>query len=237
MRRLFARFALLCLAPAAVAEPVTRPGFSFDAPRGWIAVTPDRREMMEHAPTSVRQVLARIDLRQVEAFVVDPAEDEFHESVNVVTQPGEMPVTEYSRADLARTLPEHYENSGVSVQSMRVEIATLGKNRVLLAISDLRLSGTEVDLRQWQVFVPGRGRTYTLTCTARKQDFAEREPIFQSVLESLTVEAPAGQGGILGGAARGALFGGAAGAVAALAFALWRWKKRTGDPVANPPGR
>jgi hypothetical protein len=225
---------------AAVAGEYRDPaGFSFTYPEGWLAVSEPSKTLVNNAPPEIRSWLDknRVSLSQVTMVLVRVAPEEFVESLNVVVTPQEIPIKQETIAKLLTTLTQQYGSLGATIKNLNARLQNVDANEVIVVDFDSRLPGVAFPMHQRQVFFPGGGKTYIVTCTAKPETFPKYEPTFDTILASFTVPAPTAQGfdlkRIWGGARNGAIFGAVAGALAAAGVALFKKLSSRARPASQ----
>lgn len=162
-------------------------GFSFEYPGEWIVLTKEQQHTLANEYKTVLGKLGEIDFDRIAVAVFNPQNQVSPENVNVVAAPGSMPVNEDSRQQHTRMLPEQMRNMGVTVTDIVSEITTFGSKQALSLqwTMDHPRGGS---IRQWQVAVPGRNRTYIITASASASKFQVYEASFKRVFESFEVD-------------------------------------------------
>jgi hypothetical protein len=216
-------FAILCLvtcvSSAAGGEHHDPTGFSLVYPDGWFAITNIRDvTKAESMPAGIRAWLDKhpVDLGKARLLVVRDGEDDFLENVNVVMVDQQQPANDSSLKTLLKMLPQQFSSLGLKVEDLQGRIQKLGANEAIVFDYRFVLPGTETKLRQTQAHIPGGGKTYIFTCTAKADSFAAAAGTFDTILASVKVPAPIAQGFTMTPVLRGALIGGIAGALLVL---------------------
>lgn len=234
---LSASFLAAVLASPSAATHFSSPlGFSFDHPEGWVVATKETRQAIVEKSRSAFEKLGNVDFGNMAALLFDPCDDEFIENVNVVISPGRLPVNEESCRKLTQAISEQLRGSGVSVADQQMEIVTFGKRKAISNRWTMTGLAPGVVVRQWQVMMPGRNQTYTVTASASVASFPRYEARFRSVFDSFRPD-----GGGLGfwhslpSIAQYAIIGGIGGGIAGAIGALLKRKARVagGDKSAG----
>lgn len=196
--------------------------FAIRAPEGWVTLTRDNvqaivREFGSRLPAQVSQALANPGVAVSIIRLVQPGQ--FAPSMNVVVVKGvPPPINEKSKQEAAKAIADGFNAMMQEYQQQSVKIVTVDKIRSLeilsTAASPFRLAESEElspsHLRYRQLLVPGKRRTFILTCTAGIRDSGS-DADFQRGLDSFRVLkrpprfGPVLNGGIIGGLL-GALF-------------------------------
>lgn len=188
-------------------------GFSFEPPPGWLVASKEQTQVLTQEVKTQLNKLGNVNLDRVAVVAFDPAEDEFAETMNVVVSPGRIPLDEQGVEEkLARAIRTQYSEAGVSVSSLKASLHTFGVHKGLLVESQMGMQG--VDIRQWQVMIPGGKQSYIVTCTASSDEFDSFQPLFTAAIATMQIDE--GLSGVPGwlinalvGGAIGGLFGAA----------------------------
>ncbi|MCU0917830.1 MAG: hypothetical protein MUC88_25195 [Planctomycetes bacterium] len=195
-------------------------GFSFDYPAGWIVATEETRAAVMEEARPILEKLGNVDFRTVAAMVFDPCDDGFIENVNVIITPGRLPINEESRRKLSQVTAQQLRNSGIGAADERTEIVTFDERRAISTHRTVTGLVPGVTVRQWQIVLPGRNRTYTVTASATEATFPRYETHFRTILAGFRPD-----GGAMGlwhrlpRVAQYAIIGGIAGAL----WGVFRW--------------
>jgi hypothetical protein len=211
--------------PGVAADYNDSTGFSFTYPDGWVAVTKPGKDIDEKTiPPEINNWLKKnnVDLNKLCVALIRDGKDEFLENLNVVVTDQEIPVNDASMKKLIDTLSEQYRGMGAIIDNLDGRIQKLGTNQAVVIDVQPRLPSVPFPIRQRQVFFPGGGKTYIVTCTASVHTFAEHSPTFDAVLASFKVPAPSTKGFDMNRILIMAIVGGAVGGLIAL------FKKLTG---------
>jgi hypothetical protein len=204
-------------------------GFSVVYPEGWFALSKTEvGAMRENLPPGIKSWVekSKIDFKTINLILVrEGDEDEpFLENMNVAVRPGQLSLDPASVKAILPKLRQEYKSLGATIEGLEGHVEKLGANEALVVSFKSRFPVLDFPLRQRQVFIPGGGKTFTLTCTGPADTFAKYAPVFETILASLKVPAPIAKGfqwsGVWGGALNGGVIGGIAGAVGVLILKL-----------------
>lgn len=221
---------------AALAGSYSDPsGFSFNYPDGWVAVNKaalgDLRQVL---PQEVKDWLAKnnANLDRVAMILLRQGQEEFLENLNVVVDGQQIPVNSDSVSKITSILPKQYASMGAQVSDIRVRQETLGTREVIVVDYSARLPTAPFPLRQRQYMIPGGGKTFIVTCTARAETFDRYQATFNEIMTGFQAPAPVSSGFDWGRVGQTALIGGlVGGAAAALAGVLQLFRKKKPAPT------
>jgi hypothetical protein len=202
-------------------------GFSFDHPQGWVVATKETRQAVVGETKVALEKLGRVDFGKMAVILFDPCDDEFIENVNVVISPGRLPISEESCRKLTQELSNQRRGSSVRVADQRVEIVTFGNRKAISNRWTMTGLTPGVAIRQWQIVMPGRTQTYTVTASASVANFPRYEARFRGIFASFKPD-----GGGLGvwyglpSIAQYAIIGGIVGGIAGAIRVLFKRKDR-----------
>jgi len=165
-------------------------GFKFIYPEGWVLVDPSGVLEQGEFPPQVRQWMEqnRAALVSLRVALLRNSGADFMENLNVVVQPGQIPASEETLAEMLVEHPAQFKQMGISVEDLNGKVATFAGRESIILDYAVKFPDQPDMLRQRQVHVPGGGNTYIITCTGQAQTFAQHEPTFASILQS--VQAP-----------------------------------------------
>jgi hypothetical protein len=206
--------------------------FAIRAPEGWVTLTRDNVQAIisqfgSQLPAQVSQAMASPGMAVSIVRLVQPGE--FAPSLNVMVVKGvPPPINEKSKQEAAKAIADGFSALLSDYKQESVKIVTVDKIRSLeilsTAASPFRLAGSEElsppVLRYRQLLVPGKKRTFIVTCTDGS-DAGGSDAAFRRALDSFRVLqrpprfGPILNGGIIGGLV-GALFYALAGLLRAL---------------------
>jgi hypothetical protein len=128
----------------------------------------------------------------------------------------QIPVDEASVRKLLEVQKQQFQSMGVTLESVEGALRRLPNQEAIVLDYKAKLPAISFQLKQRQVFFPGGGKTYIVTCTAKAASFAKHFQTFENILASFKVPAPTAapaapkfdwkpalMGGIIGGAAGG----------------------------------
>ena len=240
-RPLLIALILLAGGEAAFGETYADPsGFSFTYPEGWVAVTSAAMgDVKQVIPGELKDWVVRnnVDLNQIAVVLIRDANEEFLENLNVVVKPQQIPVNDKTAKELTAAISQQYGTMGVKLEGVQGRVEKIGSHNAIVVGFQSRLPGVDATLRQKQIVIPGGGKTYIVTCTAKADTFDQYRPTFDGVLASFQAPAPVAQGFQWNQAAlSGAIGGVVGGMIAALALAK-RSLLGKAKPAPESPGK
>ncbi len=168
-------------------------GFSFTYPDGWVPITrATMNDPNQKIPQEVKNHLAKnkVDFDTVAVMLLHVDRADALDNLNVVVAKQQIPVNDQSVKELFAMLPKQYAALGVKVDNLQVRVQKVGSHDALVVDCQSRHPGSSAPLRQRQVMIPGGGKTYIVTCSAKADRFAKSEPTFDKILASFKVPAP-----------------------------------------------
>ncbi len=214
---------LVCVGNPALGGEYTDPsGFSFTYPDDWVVVT---REILADARKQVgpdvKDWLAKtnMDLNRIRVAVFRKGHDE---NLNVIVNDKELPVNDRSVQELRNVLPQQFKTAGFQADNLQVGIQKIGPHEVAVSDFQVRLPVSPDLFREKQVYLPGGGKTFIITCTAKANSFQQVAPAFEQILASFRVPPPTPGGFDWKGVMITGLIGGVAGGLIGGAFALYK---------------
>lgn len=212
---------VITLATSALAGSYSDPsGFSLTYPEGWITITgASVNNSSNPLPENIQQWMRknRLDMSTVKVLILRNGNaDEFLENVNVVVTDGEIPLTDQTVKELQDAIPKQYAHAGIRSSNLRMRLEERGGQKML--VSDHQLTFPEEvsevgTIQQRQFQLPGGGKTFTLTCTARPETFDQWESEFEAAVKSFKGPRSGLLSGALGQVIQSGLIWGLAGAV------------------------
>jgi PsbP len=195
--------ALAIGAPPAAAEEFSHSsGYSFTYPNGWVAVgDPGSSINPKEFSPEIQKWLRKnnFSMSQVSMVLLRQSTGDFVENLNVVVQGQQMPINDDSVKKLLQMLPQQYRAMGATVENLDARKRKFGANQAIELDYRVQLPGIATAIRQKQVFIPGGGNTYIVTCTAQADSFNDYSRTFETILVSFKVPtaaaaAPGGSG-------------------------------------------
>lgn len=172
-------------------------GFALSYPEDWVPLTHSAMgEVQQSLPQELKDWVANnhVDLSRVAVVVVRNGHEEFLENLNVVVEKQQIPVNEKAVKQLVDSLPKQFGSMGISVENVQGRIQRFGSHDAAVLDYQSRMPGVEYLLWQRQVFFPGGGNTYIVTCSATADSFQQHQPTFDKILESFRAPAPTAAG-------------------------------------------
>jgi hypothetical protein len=224
VRSVSAVLSLLIFAIPGLAGDYSDPkGYSFTYPDGWVIVTKQLWENeQKNIPAEIQSWLqkSKVDLSGLSVVLIREGHEEFLENLNVSIDNQEIPANDDSIKKLSTILPQKYRELGVTINKVDGQLKQYGKNQALVIDFHSQLPFMPFPLRQNQVFFPGGGKTYIVTCTTRQDTFDKYSQTFDTILASFKVPAPNKKGIDWNHVLITTVIGGAVGAVGGGLYAL-----------------
>jgi hypothetical protein len=183
----------LCARAAAGSEYRDPTGYSFTYPEGWF-IASSRREVTggKPLPQEIQTWLDknRADLNKVSVFLIRHGPEDFHENLHVAVLPFQAPINDRALKDLLKTLPEKFSSIGAKLENLEGRVQTTGNNESLVVEYQITLAGAASPMHQRQLYIPGGGKTYVVTCSGKADTFATYAPTFDTILASFKTPPP-----------------------------------------------
>lgn len=209
-------------------------GFAFTYPEDWVPLTHSAMSEVNQAlPQEVKNWIANnnVDLSRVAVVLVRNGQEEFLENINVVVQEKQIPVNDEAVKRLTESLPKQFESMGVRLDKVQGRVQKIGSRDAVVLDYQSRMPGVAFLLRQRQVFFPGGGNTYIVTCSATVDSFDQHLPTFEKILANFQGPAPVASGFDW---SRVMTTGVAAGIVGGLVGGLTVARKKKSSSLAKP---
>ena len=213
----------LAVPEGAYRDPVN--GFALVPPGKWVSITPDNfsellRQYGSVIPANIRELVQN---GKYAAYFMDVGSGRSAgDSLNVVVHNQQLPrLSEEDRRELEKLFTEQARNYLQDFKVNRSELTRIDNLRAMRIDSEgvmqLPAAHIRVNLKMSQIYVPGDGRTFIVTCGAESRE-VDCDQVFASfrVLKRPSVM---GGKGFLSGALRGGLIGAAIGL--AVGFIKW----------------
>jgi len=193
---------LLLLAGASLAKEYAGPdGLGFTYPDAWLLVAKPK------ADPAIEQAMARfsnisrsiLETPNLQAFIFNPADDGYAESITLSVLPGRMRLDEKSVEQFVQALNSSLTSSGAKIQRQEVTRIRVDGLESLSVLSLLEQSQSHEESTLWQVAIPARKNLISFSFIARTDEFAKHRPAFQQVLDTCRVGGQNVGGGWLGG--------------------------------------
>jgi hypothetical protein len=182
----------LARAPAAkdaTVEFKSKQGFSFEYPASWAVATKEQTRGVGKVLKTVAPNLKHVDLNRIDVLVYNAASQEFAESLNVVVTRGAIPINEETRNKYAGMVTDGYRQAGASLFDVKTSVAHVaGTNALTIRFLAAWPRVQRIVIRHWQTSVPGKRKTFIVTCSARDGDWTRLEPVFERMVNSLRIE-------------------------------------------------
>lgn len=189
---------LFCLSSiAAAGEHTDASGFSVKYPDDWTALSSETlAESEELFPQEIKNWLAKnhFDFNRVNLMLMRNGTEDFLENLNVLVGDQQIQINNESVAQLIKVLQTEYGAIGGAARNIRGKIQEIGSSNVIVIEYESELPGASFPLRQRQVYFPGGGKTYIITCTSKSDTFSRYAPVFDEILASVQVPAPTSYG-------------------------------------------
>jgi len=178
---------LLGACAARAAEFTSPQGFSLSYPDAWAALSKDQTDEVRKKAMSFFKNVTEASLDQVAVMIGEESAGGFAANANVVVTPGSAPLMEKTEAELRQFVTEQFSKVGLVLYDVQVEKTKVGDLDVVSSHYGLKVPSVEGTLRQWQVMVPAKRRTYILTCTSLEADQVKYQPVFTALVSSFRV--------------------------------------------------
>lgn len=155
-----------------------------------------------------------ISVRHV--LLVRDGDDDFLQNLNVVVVEEQQPVNDATLKQLLKLFPQQFASMGLKVNDLQGRMQKVGINEALVFDYRFVVPGTETEVKQRQVRIPGGGKTYIVTCTWKADLSADSLVPFENMLASFKVPAPIARGFDMTSVLRGAVIGAVVGALVVL---------------------
>ena len=228
----------LAAGSSAVAGQYADPaGFSFTHPDDW---TPVHRAAMgdvnKNFSPEIKNWIAQnnLDLNRTRVVLIRNVPDDFLANLNVVVEAEEILVTQKTVAELTKGLPKEFAAIGVKITNFQAQIRKVCARDAIVSEYDAQMPGFPHPLRQRQYYVPGGGKTFTVSCTAKAASFDQYVPTFEGILASFNVPAPTAPGFIWKGAITAAIIGAVGGGVTVAVIVVVKKFAGTAGPSGLP---
>jgi hypothetical protein len=217
-------------------------GFSFTYPDDWIPVAPAATQDQRNLPVEAREWLAKnkVDFKNIKVVLVHKGPEGGNLNVGVEKQ--QISTDNQAVKRLTEVASKQYKTMGIPVSNLQSRIQKFGSRDAVVLEYQARFPGNPSPVWQRQVFFPGGGNTYIVTCTASPEMAKDYGPVFDRILATFECPAPAPTGFNWRRIVNGALVGGIAGVLVAavtggLVYLFRRLSKKAKPRVAegHPP--
>jgi hypothetical protein len=167
-------------------------GFSFTYPEGWIPLNRSMKDVGQALPPEMKNWLAKnnVDLNRVAVVLLRKGRGDFIENLNVVIDKQQIPANDATVKQMIDMLPQKFAAMGANLDNIQGRVQRIGSSNAVVLDFQTRLPGVPFSLRQRQVYFPGGGKTYIVTCTAKADSFDQYQPTFENILASFQSPAP-----------------------------------------------
>jgi hypothetical protein len=184
-------------------------GFSISYPAGWSVASKDQTNGVANQARGYLDKLGpsgQVDLDHLAVMIYRQDGGNFAANLNINVTPGVLTANEKNKGEMSAMLTDMWHSVGVTPTNVRLGIESFAGKQCLVARYDAAMFGQQVS--QMMVVVPGGHQSYITTCSSAPGDMAKNEPIFKSMIDSMTFdEGFAGLNPILRDALIGAGFG------------------------------
>lgn len=168
----------------------------FSSPRGYVIIFPDDWVLATQQQNEAVNEATRKLVKNPSAPVMDCTVQSRQTSmpvanVNVVVTPGSPGTAGGQKTidEYVAMVRKEFESAGMEINLIKAEWVRFGRNPAISVRHDLIVkSARQFTVTQWQGVFPGTRQTYTVTCTASPQQFADVEPVFRQILESFKID-------------------------------------------------
>ena len=168
-------------------------GFSFTYPDDWVAINRQTLGDVNQAlPQAAKDWVARnnVDLNRIAVVLLRDGREGFLDNLNVVIENQQIPINEEALKRLTDELVPRYRAMNVTVDDLRGRVQKFGSRDGLVMDYQSKMPGVPFPLRQRQVMLPGGGKTYIITCSAKTDTFDKHQATFEGVVASFQAPAP-----------------------------------------------
>ena len=197
----------------------SKQGFSFSYPPSWMVASKDQAGAVEQQTRAYLDKIGQVAFERFAVIVFDPNSGPFTANLNVVVTPGSMEAGEQHVEDMRSIVRSVGKAFGSEPTDVRISVESFAGRQTMVARYNVNMVGNQVS--QMQVIIPGRNQTYEVTCSCAQANSAYYEPIFQAMVNSMTVdEGVSSLSGPVQNALLGAILGGAIGVLVGLLSVL-----------------
>ncbi len=167
-------------------------GFSFTYPNGWVPITRDKMDDVKQViPPALKDWIDRnhVDLSRISVMLIRDGHDEFLENLNVVVSDQGFPINDEALKKVPEAVMQQYASMGITVKNLQTRVQRIGPHDALVLEYRHDIPNVETPLWQRQVMMPGGGKLYIITCTAKADRVEEYQPTFDNILASFRVPA------------------------------------------------
>jgi gas vesicle protein len=206
------------LATATAAEYSDPQGFSLTYPDDWAALPSGFDAVKGRIPPNIQKWVEKnkVDLSHAAVLIIRNGDEDFLENINVVVARTQAPTSGRAAKELSEVMREKCRSMGIAIEDLEVSVQQVGSNEAVVFDHKIKLPFLDSLLKQKQVIIPGGGKTYTVTCTAKDDTFAKYSSTFDGILASFRCPPPVAQGFDWGPLLTGATVGSAIGLLVAL---------------------
>lgn len=162
----------------------SKKGYSIAVPTNWQVADASMNELAREMVAEKFPKLASLDFNQIDAFIFDPKQDDFAESINIVITPQSVPVSKSQIQSISTYLQDQFETSGLSISNLQGSITSCANRNSY--VFDYYMKTDHQMLWQMQYMVPGKNVTYIITCTAKAESLDQYIPSFTTAMQTFT---------------------------------------------------
>jgi len=187
--------------------------YSITTPPGWEIASKDQMGFLEENFNAViKTKLESLDFDHISVAIFDPGNDDFMENMNIVITEGEIPVSKSSIKEYKQYMIPEFEKLGMQIISVTGEIEKIGDHKCLsmgIVYKQSLIEGIpDVESKLLQVVIPGKKRSFIISCTAANSNFSTYLPLFRKSIASFVDLNKKTGWDALPGALRGGIIGG-----------------------------
>jgi hypothetical protein len=206
-------------------------GFSFTYPENWVIV--NRDTVWDAIPTHIRNRIdqSEVNIKDIRVMLIRNGQEESLEVLQVCAEQREIPADVKMLKGIEEAITNQYRSLNCNSKIMGSRVQSVNDRNAIVVEVETQVPGLASPAREKQIFFPGGGRTYVITCTALANSAPQHVAALDAILASFRAPAPAGNRGNSTGTPPDPLaiaaFGAIAGPVVICVLAyLQRWMGR-----------
>jgi hypothetical protein len=149
------------------------------------------KNVKEHIPEETKNWIDKnkIDFSRVTMMLIrEPkGREEFVENLNVVVDKQQLPLDDQSVKKLTDSIAKQYAAIGAKIENFESRVEKVASRDALVLEYKAQLPGAAAPFRQKQIYFPGGGKTFIVTCTASVASYDKYLPKFEKILDSFKV--------------------------------------------------